>query len=43
MVEQLADRLKDDKNDFEGWVRLYQSYKVLGSNEKALKALRDAT
>ena len=42
MVEQLADRLKDDKNDFEGWVRLYQSYKVLGSNEKALKALRDA-
>ena len=43
MVEQLADRLKDDKNDFEGWVRLYQSYKVLGSNAKALKALRDAT
>ena len=43
MVEQLADRLKDEKNDFEGWVRLYQSYKVLGSNEKALKALRDAT
>ena len=43
MVEQLADRLKDNKNDFEGWVRLYQSYKVLGSNEKALKALRDAT
>ena len=42
MVEQLADRLKDEKNDFEGWVRLYQSYKVLGSNEKALKALRDA-
>ena len=42
MVEQLADRLKDDKNDFEGWVRLYQSYKVLGSNEKALKTLRDA-
>ena len=43
MVEQLADRLNDDKNDFEGWVRLYQSYKVLGRNEKALKALRDAT
>ena len=42
MVEQLADRLKDNKNDFEGWVRLYQSYKVLGSNEKALKTLRDA-
>ena len=42
MVEQLADRLKDDKNDLEGWIKLYQSYKVLGKNEKALKAIRDA-
>ncbi len=42
MVEQLADRLKDDKNDLEGWIKLYQSYKVLGKNEKALRALRDA-
>ena len=42
MVEQLADRLKNDKNDLEGWIKLYQSYKVLGKNEKALKAIRDA-
>ena len=42
MVEQLADRLKDDKNDVEGWIKLYQSYKVLGKNEKALRAIRDA-
>ena len=42
MVEQLADRLKDDKNDLEGWIKLYQSYKVLGKNKKALKAIRDA-
>ena len=42
MVEQLADRLKKDKNDLEGWIMLYQSYKVLGKNEKALKAIRDA-
>ena len=42
MVEQLADRLKDDKNDLEGWIKLYQSYKVLEKNEKALKAIRDA-
>ncbi len=42
MVEQLADRLKDDKNDIEGWIKLYQSYKVLGKNEKALKAIRYA-
>ena len=42
MVEQLADRLKDDKNDLKGWIKLYQSYKVLGKNEKALKAIRDA-
>ena len=42
MVEQLADRLKDDKNNLEGWIKLYQSYKVLGNNEKALRAIRDA-
>ena len=42
MVEQLVDRLKNDKDDFEGWIRLYQSYKVLGNDEQALKALRDA-
>ena len=42
MVEKLANRLKDDKNDFEGWVRLYQSYKVLRINDKALTTLRDA-
>ena len=42
MVEQLADRLKDDKNDVDGWIKLYQSYKVLGKFEKALRAIRDA-
>ncbi len=42
MVEQLSERLKNDKNDLEGWIRLYQSYKVLGKNEKALRAIRDA-
>ena len=42
MVEQLADRLKNDKNDLEGWIKLYQSYKVLGKKEKALRAIRYA-
>ena len=42
MVEQLADRIKNDKNDLEGWIKLYQSYKVLGKNEKALRAIKDA-
>ena len=39
MVEQLADRLKNDKNDLEGWIKLYQSYKVLGKNKKALNMI----
>ena len=42
MVEQLANRLKNDKNDLEGWIKLYQSYKVLRKKEKALRAIRYA-
>ena len=42
MVEQLANRLTKEKQDFEGWVRLFRSYKVLKENEKALDALRTA-
>jgi cytochrome c-type biogenesis protein CcmH/NrfG len=42
MVEQLANRLTKEKEDLEGWVRLFRSYKVLKENEKALNALRTA-
>jgi len=42
IVEQLANRLTKEKEDLEGWVRLFRSYKVLKENEKALNALRTA-
>jgi cytochrome c-type biogenesis protein CcmH len=42
MVERLAERLRNDGSDLEGWLRLVQSYKVLGEREKALAAAADA-
>ena len=42
MVEQLASRLTKEKDDFEGWIRLFNSYKYLQENDKALSALRTA-
>lgn len=42
MVEQLASRLTKEKHDFEGWIRLFNSYKYLQENDKALLALRTA-
>ena len=42
MVEQLANRLNKEKDDFEGWIRLFNSYKYLQENDKALLALRTA-
>ena len=38
MVERLADRLKDEPNDIQGWRRLARAYKVLGEAEKAKTA-----
>ena len=43
MVEQLASRLTKNKNDLDGWIKLYKSYKVLDYQDKAIKALRTAT
>ena len=42
MVEGLAERLQRDGSDVEGWLRLMQSYKVLGDREKARAAASDA-
>ena len=42
MVEQLASRLTKEKDDFEGWIRLFNAYKYLQENDKALLALRTA-
>jgi cytochrome c-type biogenesis protein CcmH len=42
MVARLASRLQTDGNDPSGWVQLMRSYKVLGRNDDAVKALQDA-
>jgi cytochrome c-type biogenesis protein CcmH len=42
MVQGLADRLKQDGGDFEGWLRLVRAYTVLGDRDKARSAVSDA-
>ncbi|MGZ8310311.1 MAG: c-type cytochrome biogenesis protein CcmI, partial [Rhodoplanes sp.] len=40
--ERLAERLKKDGSDLDGWVRLVRSYMVLGEADKARTAAADA-
>jgi cytochrome c-type biogenesis protein CcmH len=42
MVDRLADRLKQDGADIEGWLRLVRAYTVMGDRDKALSAVADA-
>ena len=42
MVTRLADRLKQNGNDIEGWQRLLRAYLVLGERDKAQAAAADA-
>jgi cytochrome c-type biogenesis protein CcmH len=42
MVERLAERLKRDGSDVEGWLRLVRAYTVMGDRERALSAATDA-
>jgi cytochrome c-type biogenesis protein CcmH len=42
MVSQLAERLKQDGTDVEGWLRLLRAYMVLGDKEQARAAADDA-
>jgi cytochrome c-type biogenesis protein CcmH len=42
MVERLAERLKQDGSDVEGWLRLVRAYMVLGDKDKAREAAGDA-
>jgi cytochrome c-type biogenesis protein CcmH len=42
MVERLAERLKRDGSDVEGWLRLVRAYTVMGERERALSAATDA-
>jgi cytochrome c-type biogenesis protein CcmH len=42
MVARLADRLRQDGSDVEGWQRLLRAYMVLGERDKARTAAADA-
>ena len=42
MVERLAERLKKDGADVQGWLQLVRSYRVLGQTDKMQTALADA-
>lgn len=42
MVQRLADRLKENPDDRQGWLRLSNAYKVLGDVEKAAEAMSNA-
>ena len=42
MIARLADRLKQNGNDIDGWQRLLRAYVVLGDREKAQAAAADA-
>jgi cytochrome c-type biogenesis protein CcmH len=42
MVAGLAERLQKDGSDLDGWLRLMQSYMVLGERDKARAAVDDA-
>ena len=42
MVAGLADRLRENGADLEGWLRLVRAYAVLGDRDKARSAAADA-
>lgn len=42
MVERLAQRLKQDGSDGDGWLRLVRAYMVLGEPDRARAAVADA-
>jgi cytochrome c-type biogenesis protein CcmH len=42
MVERLANRLKQNGEDVDGWLRLVRAYLVMGERDKARSALTDA-
>jgi cytochrome c-type biogenesis protein CcmH len=42
MVARLAERLKENGSDIEGWQRLLRAYMVLGERNKAQDAAGDA-
>lgn len=43
MVQRLADRMAENPEDFEGWMRLGQAYTVLGETAKSAEAFARAS
>ncbi|WP_275789860.1 c-type cytochrome biogenesis protein CcmI [Pararhizobium gei] len=41
MVGSLAEKLKEEPQNFEGWMRIIRSYVVLGKKDEAAAALKD--
>ena len=42
MVGRLAERLKTEGGNVDGWLQLVRAYMVLGDRDKALSAVGDA-
>ena len=42
VVERLAERLRKDGSDVQGWIRLVRSYRVLGKADKVKAAIAEA-
>ena len=42
MVTRLAERLEEEPEDVEGWLRLAQAYRVLGETDKAVQSVQRA-
>lgn len=42
MVARLAERLEEEPEDVEGWLRLAQAYRVLGETDKAVRSVQRA-
>jgi cytochrome c-type biogenesis protein CcmH len=42
MVQRLADKMKDNPKDMDGWMRLMRAYQVLKDNDKAKGAFGEA-
>lgn len=42
MVQRLADRLKENPEDVDGWLRLGRAYRVIGERQEAVQAFNQA-
>ena len=42
MVAKLAERMRNDPSDADGWIMLTRSYIALGQNEKAAATIKEA-